>query len=251
MHTSPRRLAQLAWLSILITSGVQADQTRIDCKTLGSHLDPALLTGRFSESATSTTTPAVSETTPTSLNFIPQIRHDVKIKLEPVLTEDELYACFGNQARELSWLRNSIDNQKRRFRSTEDANKLGLLWTQVAIIGFGALATILLAFGNSPRWSFVKSLAIIPTALVTAISTFSAFQDYRGEVTRTAKAESDLSKLITDIDIRLLQISGRTNQAPITVDLNEVHRWWERADGIIKGVDDDWLNHFAKSEAKQ
>lgn len=251
MLAFPGRLVVIAWLSILISPVAQAGEAQVNCRILGSHLDRALLTGNYSESDISMTAPSASRPTPSSLNFIPQVRHNTQIKLEPVLTDDELYACFGNQARELSWLRNSIDNQKQRFRNIEDDSKLGLRYSQAAIIGLGALATILLAFGNSPRWAFVKTLAIIPTALVTAISTFSAFQDYHGEVSRTAKAESDLSKLITNIDIRLLQISGNVDQLPISVDPNEIRGWWERADGIIKGVDDDWLNHFAKPEVKK
>jgi hypothetical protein len=244
MSTFVGRLAQLVCLSILVTSAGHADGARIDCITLGSHMSLVALPGDDSPVATST--PAPSEPRNNS-----QLRHEGKIKREPVINDSELYACFGNQARELSWLRNSIDNQTQRFRTIKNDNEFGLRWTQVAVIGFGALATILLAFGNSSRWSVVKSLAIVPTALVTAISTFSAFQDYRGEVTRTAKAESDLSKLITEIDIRLLEVSATSNNLPITVDPNEVHGWWKRADGIIKGVDDDWLSHFSQSEAKK
>src|SRR5437773_12508235 len=114
MSTFVGRLALLASLSILVVSAVCADEPRIDCRKLGSHLDPVLLSGNYSEAATSPRAPPVAGPNPNSLNFIPQIRHDLQVKLEPVLTENELYACFGNQARELSWLRNSIDNQKRR-----------------------------------------------------------------------------------------------------------------------------------------
>jgi hypothetical protein len=170
--------------------------------------------------------------------------------MSPVLARQRrLFACFGNQARELSWLRNSIDNQTRRFRTAKETSQIALLWSQIATIALGALATILLAFGNSPRWSVVKSIAIVPTALITAISAFSAFQDYRGEISRTAKAESDLSKLITEIDIRLLEVSAINNHAPITVGIDELHGWWARADGIIKGVDDDWLSHFSQAQS--
>jgi hypothetical protein len=140
--------------------------------------------------------------------------------------------------------------KKKRFREIKDRKLARLYWTQDAIIGLGALATILLGLGSSGRWSALKDFAMIPTALVTALSTFSAFQDYKGEVTRLAKEESDLSKLITEIDIRLLNISAQTSKIPFAVDADETRKWWDRADGIIKGVDDAWVIHISQSGSK-
>jgi len=94
--------------------------------------------------------------------------------------------------------------------------------------------------------AIIKNIAIVPTALVTAISSFIAFQDYHGEITRAAKAESDLSKLITEMEIEFLQISTKGGPPPFNVERDKLARWWTRADGIIKGVDDEWLSRFDK-----
>jgi hypothetical protein len=51
--------------------------------------------------------------------------------------------------------------------------------TQTRTIALGALATIMLGLGTSARWSELKTISIIPTVLVTALSTFSAFVDAR------------------------------------------------------------------------
>jgi hypothetical protein len=176
MSTFLRNFVQSACLSTLVVSAAHADQITIDCTQLGSRLDPVLLTGHYSESDSPASIAAVAPVAAGVSSFVPQIRHGVKIKLEPVLTDKELYTCFGKQAREIAWLRNSIDNQKARLREIDYENTFRLRFFQIAIIGCSALATILLAFGNSPRWSLIKTLAIIPTALATAFSTFSAFE---------------------------------------------------------------------------
>jgi hypothetical protein len=126
-------------------------------------------------------------------------------------------------------------------------NNLWLFWTQVATIALGAAATILLGLGTNARWSALKNIAIIPTALVTAISTFSAFVDYRGSVVRTAKAESDLSTLMTEINKELLKVVA---QGKFSVDRNVLDKWWKNADTSIKGVDEDWLAHFSQRDAR-
>ena len=114
---------------------------------------------------------------------------------------------------------------------------------QITTIALGALATILLGLG-SDKW---KKLAIIPTALLTALASLIAFEDYRGEITRTAKAESDLSKLDTEIEIALLEAAIR-GTPPFSIAGKQVEAWWVRADGIVKGVDDDWLSRFSKED---
>jgi hypothetical protein len=52
------------------------------------------------------------------------------------------------------------------------------------------------------------------------------------------------------IDIRLLNISAQTSQIPFVVDADETRKWWDRADGIIKGVDDAWVIHISQSGSK-
>jgi hypothetical protein len=110
-------------------------------------------------------------------------------------------------------------------------------------IALGAVATIFLGLGTNDRLSVLKNIAIIPTALITAISTFSAFIDYRGSVARTAKAESDLSTLMTNIDKELLKAVA---QAKFIVDRDTLDKWRKDADVAIKGVDEDWLAHFSQ-----
>jgi hypothetical protein len=115
-------------------------------------------------------------------------------------------------------------------------------------IALGAAATILLGLGSNTRCSELKNIAIIPTALVTAISTFSAFVDYRGSIARTAKAESDLSTLMTKIDKELLKIVSK--EPPFIVNCDTLDDWWRDADNFIKGVDLDWLAHFSQRDAR-
>jgi hypothetical protein len=114
-------------------------------------------------------------------------------------------------------------------------------------IALSAVATIFLGLGTNDRWSILKNIAIIPTALVTAISTFSAFVDYRGSIVRTAKAESDLSTLMTSVDKELLKVAA---QGKFSVDRDTLDKWWKDADVAIKGVDEDWLAHFSQREAR-
>ena len=103
----------------------------------------------------------------------------------------------------------------------------------------------------SPKWAFIKTLAIVPTALITAVSAFISFQDYRGEIIRAGKAQSDLAKMETEIEIKLLEKSA---SGTLMVDESQIAEWWKREDGIVKGVDDEWLSSFTKpasSTAKQ
>ena len=123
------------------------------------------------------------------------------------------------------------------------------IWGEIVVIGLGTLATILLAFGNTPKWAVVKTLAIIPTALITAVSSFLSFQDYRGEVIRSAKAQSDLAKIETEIEVELLKRSA-DGPAPYAVDGDKLLEWWKTEDSIAKGVDDQWLSSFSKPVSK-
>ena len=105
----------------------------------------------------------------------------------------------------------------------------------------------MIGLADSHKWSAIKSWAIIPTALVTAIAAFSAFEDYRGEISRTAKAESDLSQLETQIEITLLESATKGDPEPFKIDAPTLVQWWTEADRSIKGVDDDWLSRFTRN----
>jgi hypothetical protein len=228
--------------------GTQTEGSKIDCAKLSSQLDPDQLTGDYRESPLAALPAPISRANPSSMNGLTQLRQDGKLKLlEPTLTPDEVFHCFGTQAREILWLRNSLINQRGRFRKIKDLNNSCLFWTQVTTIALGAVATILLGLGTNARWSALKNIAIIPTALVTAISTFSAFVDYRGSVVRAAKAESDLSTLMTNIDKELLKVVA---QGKFSVDRDILDKWWKDADASIKGVDEDWLAHFSQRDAR-
>jgi hypothetical protein len=236
----------LPWLAfglLLTNAAAQAQAVKVECDQLGSSLD-AFLT---SEAVDGQKQPIVlpEQLHNSSLDSLRQYdsAHNLK-NLEPILTGDEIVSCFGNQGRELYFLRNSVENQRNRLRVEEEQNKLFLKLGQITTIALGALATILLGLG-SDKW---KKLAIIPTALVTALASFVAFEDYRGEITRTAKAESDLSKLDTEIEIALLEAATRGARPPFSIVGKQVEAWWVRADGIIKGVDDDWLSRFSKEQ---
>lgn len=240
-------------IGLMFSAASAGDRTRtesskIDCAELSSQLDPDQLTGDYRDSPTAVLPAPVSRANPSSLNGLTQLRQDGKLKLlEPTLTSDEVFHCFGTQAREILWLRNSLINQRDRFRKIKDSNSSWLFWTQVTTIALGAIATILLGLGTNDRWSVLKNMAIIPTALVTAISTFSAFVDYRGSVVRTARAESDLSTLMTNIDKELLKVVA---QGKFSVDRDILDKWWKDADASIKGVDEDWLAHFSQRDAR-
>jgi len=226
----------------------QTEGSKIDCAKLSVQLDPEQLTGNYRESPVIVPQAPISRENHSSLNGLTQLRSDGKLKLlEPTLTSDEVFHCFGTQAREILWLHNSLVNQRDRFRKVKDSNNNWLFWTQVTTIVLGALATILLGLGTNDRWSSLKNIAIIPTALVTAISAFTAFVDFRGSVTRTAKAESDLSTLMTNIDKELLEVVA---QGKFSVDRDILNKWWKEEDTSVKAVDEDWLAHLSQRDAR-
>ena len=236
--TNRRHLILLAFGLLLTTAAAQGQGIKVECEKLGSSLD-VFLTSKVSDEEKK----LIASDTPLDNLHQYDSSHNRK-NLEPTLTGDEIVSCFGNQGRELYFLRNSVQDQRNRLRTDKDENKLRLQLGQVSTIVLGAIATILLGLG-SDKW---KKLAIIPTVLVTAVASFVALEDYRGEVTRTAKAESDLSKLNTEIEIALLEAATRGTQPPFTIVGKQVGEWWVRADGIIKGVDDEWLSRFSKEE---
>jgi hypothetical protein len=216
---------------------------RVECEQLGSSLNVFLTAKAVDGQKQPIALPA--QLPDSSLDNLRQYDSAHKPKnLEPTLTGDEIVSCFGNQGRELYFLRNSVENQRNRLRTEKEERKFRLQVGQITTIALGALATILLGLG-SDKW---KKLAIIPTALVTALASLLAFEDYHGEITRTAKAESDLSKLDTEIEIALLEAATRGTRPPFSIVGKQVEAWWVRADGIIKGVDDDWLSRFSKEE---
>jgi len=223
-------------------SNAAAQFVKIECEQLGSSLDVFVTSKAVDGQKQPVALPAQLHNS--SLDTFRQFdsAHNLKY-LEPTLTGDEIVTCFGNQGRELYFLRNSVENQRNRLRAETEQNKFRLRLGQITTIALGAFATILLGLG-SDKW---KKLAIIPTAFVTALASFIAFEDYRGEITRTAKAESDLSKLNTEIEIALLEAAIK-GTPPFSIAGKQVEAWWVRADGIVKGVDDDWLSRFSKEE---
>jgi hypothetical protein len=226
----------------------QTEGYKIDCAKLSVQLDPDELTGNYRESPLTVPGAPTSRANPGSLNGLTQPRQDGKSRLlEPTLTSDEVFHCFGNQARELLWLRNSLINHRDSFRKIKASNNSWLFWTQVTTIALGAFATILLGLGATERWSALKSIAIIPTALVTAISAFSSFVDYRGSIARTSKAESDLSTLMANIDKELLK---GVSQGRFSVERDILDKWWKEEDILVKSVDEDWLAHFSQRDAR-
>ena len=133
-----------------IASTAHSQEINIDCEKLGTTLE-SFLVFKAIDAAGKPISP--DHTKGISHNDLRQRASDGHIKrLEPALTEDEVYSCFGNQGRELLFLKNSTDNQRLRFRTTKIWNTFYLFWGQVVLIALGAIATILLAFGNSPRW---------------------------------------------------------------------------------------------------
>jgi len=220
----------------------QANGVKVECEQLGSSLDVFVTSKAVDGKKQPIALPMQLRNS--SLDTLRQLDSARNLKyLEPTLTGDEIVTCFGNQGRELYFLRNSLENQRNRLRVEKEQNKFRLRVGQITTIALGALATILLGLG-SDKW---KKLAIIPTALLTALASLIAFEDYRSEITRTAKAESDLSKLDTEIEIALLEAAIR-GTPPFSIAGKQVEAWWVRADGIVKGVDDDWLSRFSKED---
>jgi hypothetical protein len=63
-----RCLIQSVFLTFLTIAVAHSDEAIIDCSKLGSHLDPALLTGMYSEDIRSTTTALIPEEKTNYLN---------------------------------------------------------------------------------------------------------------------------------------------------------------------------------------
>ena len=170
-----------------------------------------------------------------------------KRKPELTLTESEVQMCFGTQARQIQFLRNAVSNQKRVFASYRDAGWDWLQGTQIATVILGAVATIMLGLGSATAWTGLKTLAIVPTALVTAVTALDAFYDFRGSVARNAKARNDIATLESRIEIALLEVAGSAQQYPAQVPSETLRQWFIDMDTIVKNAGEQYAAAFAKT----
>lgn len=141
----------------LVFSTAHADSTAsteaspIDCAKLSTQLDPDQLKGEYRESPLTALPPSISRTNSNSLNGLTQLRQDGQLKLlEPTLTSDEVFHCFGTQAREILWLRNSLINQRSRFRKIKDSSNQWLSCTQVMTISLAPQLPFCLVLAATP-----------------------------------------------------------------------------------------------------
>jgi hypothetical protein len=159
-----------------------------------------------------------------------------------VVTDEYIVAHFGSQTEILRYVTDAVDYQQKRFRRSAEHHYLWLELSQWLIAGLGALATIVVGYGNKePK---VAPWAIVPTALVTMITAISAFYNYRTEYLRTWTTFVELASLQTDVEYALIIAVGDSKDGAATIDKTYPSKWLDKLASIVGKANEEFSGEF-------